>query len=454
MKMVRENQLLEICQYIVEIGIESGATAVEALAKNESQFETVIALSQISSVNQRIGTSIAIRLYIGKKMGSAFTNIPTKESAKEAVELAIAAANVTTEDAHWVDFPYPQEYPSIGGLWHKKVAEADPGELVSTTGDFIIKGSQSEPGIIIAEGGLEVYSVISAYANSNGVAHSEKGTSASLVEIAVAQTENGTTPMVLDSDMKRDLNLNIEGTVSRVANQVRLLKKPANGTTGKFKIIIHPRAYSRIFNNTLMQSVRGDNVARGKSLIADKIGDEIASKIFSIVDDGLNPTSPNTSIADDEGVPRQRTPIIENGVLQSFLWDTYWANRMDLRSTGNARRNMRQGLVEIGRTTLVIEPGVREIEDIISKLGHSYYIQDVQGAHSSNPESGDFSVVANPAILIKDGKMVGGVHGLMISGNVFELLKNIIEVAKTPIQLFSLIGPEIVIANVDVVAKD
>jgi PmbA protein len=203
-----------------------------------------------------------------------------------------------------------------------------------------------------------------------------------------------------------------------------------------------------------MQGVRGDNVARGKSMIADKIGDEIASSIFTLVDDGLYPTSPATSIADDEGVPRQRTPIIENGVLRSFLWDTYWANKMELKSTGNAKRNMRQGLVEIDSTTLVIEPGTREIEDIINEIDFGYYIQSVQGAHSSNPESGDFSVVGNPAILIENGKMVGGIDGLMISGNIFDLLKNVVEIAKTAIPLFSWIGPEIVVKDMDVVAKE
>jgi PmbA protein len=189
-------------------------------------------------------------------------------------------------------------------------------------------------------------------------------------------------------------------------------------------------------------------------MIADKIGDEIASNIFTLVDDGLYPTSPATSIADDEGVPRQRTLIIENGVLRSFLWDTYWANKMDLKSTGNATRNMRQGLVEINPTTLVVEPGTREIEDIISGIDHGYYIQGVQGAHSSNPESGDFSIVGNPAILIEKGKMIGGIDGLMISGNIFDLLKKIVEIAKKPFQLFSWNGPEIVVKDIDVIAKE
>ena len=452
--MVSETQLLELCQYIVTAGKDAGATAVEALAKYENQIDTDIELSQISSVNQRIGTGIAIRLYIGKRMGSAFTNIPDKESAKEAVDLAVAAAEVTTEDPDWADFPHPKQYASVDGLWHKDVADANPGEIVASTGDLIAKGSESEPGLIIAGGGSGAFSGVSAYANSNGVAVSEKGTGAFIVEVGIARTETSTTPMVIAYDIKRGLDLDIDGTVNKVADQIRLLKTPAKGKTGKYKVILHPQAYSQLFTYTLMQGARGDNVARGKSMIADKIGDTIASEIFTLVDDGLYPTSAATSIADDEGVPRQRTPIIENGVLRSFLWDTYWANKMDLKSTGNAKRNMRQGLVEIDPTTLVIEPGTREIEEIISEIDHGYYIQSTQGAHSSNPESGDFSVVGNPAILIENGKMVGGVDGLMISGNIFDLLKNVVEIAKTPIQLFSWIGSEIVVKDINVVAKD
>lgn len=452
--MVREKELLELCQYIVTNGKAAGATAVEALAKAETVLETDIELSQISSVNQKIGTGIAIRLYIGTKMGSAFTNIATKESVKEAVDLAIAAAKVSTEDTDWIDFPHPQAYPTIDGLWHAEVVNSNPGEIVATTGELITKGSQSEPGLVIVAGGSAAFSEITAYANSNGVACSEKGTGSFIAEAAIARTETSTTPMVIAYDIQRNLNVDLDGTVKKVAEIIRRIKTPAKGKTGKYKVILHPQAYSQLFTYTLMQGARGDNVARGKSMIADKIGDLIASEIFTLVDDGLFPIGAVTSSFDDEGVPKQRTPIIENGVLQSFLWDTYWANKMDLQSTGNAKRNMRQGLVEISPTTLIVEPGSREIDEIISEIDHGCYIQSVQGAHSSNPESGDFSVVGNPAILIENGKMVGGVDGLMVSGNIFDLLKNVVEIAKTSIPLFSWNGPEIVAKDIDVIAKE
>lgn len=452
--MTKEKELLELCNYIVSLGMKSGASAIEVLAHAQNELETDIELSEITSVNQKIGTEIAIRLFIGKRMGSAFTNIPTKESVKEAVDLAIAAAKVTTEDKDWISFPHPLEYSSIKGLWNEDVVKMNPSKIVDLTSNLITEALESEPGLIVMFGGAGASSFTSAYSNNNGVSCSERGTASYLAEGAMAQTESGATPVVIVSDVRRDLLLDLEGTIKRVANKLRICKTKVKGRTGKHTVVFHPQAYSQLFNYTLVQGIRGDNVARGKSKIADKIGDTIATELLTLVDDGITPSGAVSSIADDEGVPRQRTPIIERGVLRSFLWDTYWANKMGVKSTGNAKRSMRQGLVEISPTTLVLESGNREFEEIITDIDYGYYILNVQGAHSSNPESGDFSIVGNPAFLIENGKMIGAIDGLMVSGNIFELLKNITEIAKDPVKLFSWIGPEFVAKNIDITAKE
>ena len=218
-------------------------------------------------------------------------------------------------------------------------------------------------------------------------------------------------------------------------------------------MVFHPWAYSQILGYTLIQSVKGDNVARGKSKLDGKIGELIASEDLTLIDDGTDPRGMNSSISDDEGVPRQKTSIIENGTLKSFLWDTYWANKKGENSTGNAKRSMRQGLVEIAPSNIVVESGRRGIDEILSEIDHGYLIRNVQGAHSSNPESGDFSVVGNPAVLIENGEPKGAVHGLMVSGNVFDLLKKFVEASRDIHVLQSLIGPELVFEDVNTIAR-
>ena len=89
---------------------------------------------------------------------------------------------------------------------------------------------------------------------------------------------------------------------------------------------------------TLIPSIRGDNVARGKSALKDKVGKKIAGDNVSIADDGTLPGGLHTGRTDMEGVPKQKTPIIANGTLQGFLYDNYWGNIENRESTGNARR--------------------------------------------------------------------------------------------------------------------
>ena len=452
--MMDENSLLELCQYIVSSGQKKGAAAVEALARSNSVMKSNIELGQISSVDRKIADEIAVRVYLGQRMGSAFTNIPSRDAAEEAVDLAVTAAKATTEDKDWVALPQPEKYPVIDGLWNEAVNKCEPVKVVEMAEEFMARAVDAEPGLIPAFGGSGAVVQRSAYANSNGIAHAEKGTIAYVALTAIAQIESGVTPAIESYDIRRGLDLDLDRAVDDIAAMIRVCKRTAKGATGKHTVVMHPGAYGQLLYFTLLQAIRGDNVARGKSKIADKIGDKIASDSITVIDDGTIPRGMNTHIADDEGVPHQRTTIIERGMLRSFLWDSYWANKMGEKSTGNAKRNMRQGLVELAPTNMVVEPGKRKIQDIISEIKHGYLIRNVQGAHSSNPESGDFSVVGNPAILVEDGEMVGAVHGLMVAGNVFELLTRAMEVAETPIFIRGLIGPEIVFHDVSIIARE
>lgn len=447
-------ELLDLCKFIVNEGKRQGADAVEVQSETQNNLESNIEMGQVSSVEMTTESSFAIRVFIGKKIGSAFTNIPSKEATKEALELALAAAKATTSDDKWESLPSPSEYPSIDGLWEESVTKVEASRVAELATEIVQRSTSEEPGLIAGFGGSGTGDVINAYVNSNGVEYTGKGTIAYIYLVGVSPIESGMTPSVFALDVRRGIDLEIDRVVDELVSTIRIVKKTAQGRSGKHTIIMHPSAYGQIMQFTLLQSIRGDNVARGKSMIGDKIGEKIASELITIVDDGTDVRGINASEADDEGIPRQRTPIIENGMLRSFIWDHYWAQRMGVQSTGNAKRDKRQGLIEVATSNIIVEPGIRELEDIISDIDYGYYIRGVQGAHSSNPESGDFSVVGNPAILIENGKMVGAVHGLMVSGNIYDLLQQTVEVAKTPRNMQTIIAPDIVFKDVSIIAKE
>ncbi len=452
--MIGKDELLDLCNRIVKEGKSLGAEAIEVQAEGSKELESNIEMGQVSSVQMTSEVGIAIRVIIGKKIGSAFTNIPTKEATKEALELALAAARATTDDDNWTSLPGISSYPSVDGLWKESVTKVEASKVAELATEIVEKSTALEPGLIAGFGGSGALDYVGSYANSNGVSHAEKGTVAYIYLAGVAPTETGMTPSVFEVDFSRGIELDIDRVVDEIVSTIRIVKNTSHGKSGKHTIVMHPSAYSQLMQFTLLQSIRGDNVARGKSKIGDKLGETIASEKITIIDDGTDSRGLNASEVDDEGTPRQRTPIIEKGVLRSFIWDHYWAQRMGVKSTGNAKRNKRQGLVEVATSNIVIEPGIREVEDIISEIDYGYYIRGVQGAHSSNPESGDFSIVGNPAILIEKGKMVGAVHGLMVSGNIFDLLKQTVEVAKIQRNMQTFIGPDIVFRDVDIICKE
>ncbi len=127
---------------------------------------------------------------------------------------------------------------------------------------------------------------------------------------------------------------------------------------------------------------------------------------------------------DDEGVPRQNTLLIENGILKGFIWNDYWAKRTGNTSTGNAYYKDKANEMAIQQTNMVVNPGDFTKEELFD-IKDGYYVLGFQGVHGSNPESGDFSVVCNPAFRIRNGKISGGVTGMMMSDNIFSLIKEI-----------------------------
>jgi PmbA protein len=109
-------------------------------------------------------------------------------------------------------------------------------------------------------------------------------------------------------------------------------------------------------------------------------------------------------------------------------------------------------------TNMVIPPGKKSFEDMISDVSSGYLVKGLQGAHSSNEETGDYSVVANPAFRIVDGELTGAVHGLMLAGNAFEFFKQLEEIGNDVRPYFvggtgALITPTLKFSDVQIVAK-
>jgi PmbA protein len=166
-----------------------------------------------------------------------------------------------------------------------------------------------------------------------------------------------------------------------------------------------------------------DAVQRGRSLFADKLGEEIAGTDFVLADDGLHPDGPATAPFDGEGSPRRRTPLIEGGKLLTFLYDARTARRGERETTGNAGRGSYRTPPSVSTTNLVLEAGDATVGELVARAGDGLYVASVAGLHSGvNPVSGTFSVGATGR-LIENGELGRPVREITIASDLVSMLR-------------------------------
>lgn len=193
-------------------------------------------------------------------------------------------------------------------------------------------------------------------------------------------------------------------------------------------------------------------VQKNISKLKGKLNEPIASSIVSLVDDPFLKDGLANSSFDDEGVPTSYKEIIQDGVLKTYLYNLKTAYKDGVSSTGNGIKGSYKGTVGISSFNLYIKPSDKSFDKMIESIKEGIFITDFAGLHSGlNTISGDFSL-AGEGFYIKDGKIDRPLNQITISGNFFELLKNIKDIANDIKFSFSSVGsPSIVVEGLKVV---
>ncbi|RLG39987.1 MAG: hypothetical protein DRO05_07525 [Thermoproteota archaeon] len=451
---------LDLCRKAVEEAIKLGASEAEALVFGGRTMGSEIERGQIKSCNDITDVGIAVRAILNGSIGFAFTNILTEESAKEMANRALKAAKSSPRDENWRSLPSPKPYPSVPETYDRRVEELTSDTAVELSQRAIEAAVGAGPNVLPAFGGTQVQVVELFCVNSHGVEVYDKGTAVATYLAAMARKGAQVSPMCFEFSASRKYEVDPEWVGKEAGSLAVKSTEVGPAESGKFKVLLDPFALQSILTYTFVEAIKGDNVYRGKSAYKNKVGEEVASEILSIYDDGTLPGGLYSAKADLEGVPCQRTPIIERGVLSGFIYDNYWAKLVGKESTGNARRGggglglPGYGTVpSINPTNIVIEPGDASEEELISEVKDGYYIREVQGAHQSNPETGEFSVALAPAFRIKEGRITHAVKGVMMAGNAYEMLKKIVLMGKEARQVGNFVTPKVVVEGMTIIAK-
>ncbi|MBU7016924.1 MAG: TldD/PmbA family protein [Theionarchaea archaeon] len=412
--------MIDLCEYAVSTGDKIGADETEAQWVRNISIAVEAESRHISQASKTRNEGMRIRVIKDKALGSFFTYRMDNHSIERAVEKAATAARASDTDEHWVSLPQPRRYSRVD-VWDSALAHVSSEALLEPVMEILNVIPQD---IQVLAAGNQVTLQERACCNSNGITHYDRSALGELYIEATGKLEEGVTPAFSEFSLLRKYNPDPHRIAESVATKIALFRNQEPASPGKSKVILSPRALMMLWYFTLFKTLSGENVARGKSVFSMGEGELVASPQVTLHDNGVILEGVESREMDDEGVPRQNTLLIEEGVLKGFIWNDYWANRMDVKSTGNAHYDDRTGNMTIEQTTMVLSPGDYKQEDLFD-IKDGYYILEVQGARASTPESGDFSVLCNPAYRIRNGEITGGCTGMMISDNIYQLLHRI-----------------------------
>jgi PmbA protein len=175
----------------------------------------------------------------------------------------------------------------------------------------------------------------------------------------------------------------------------------------------------------IFEGVNGDSVYRGASFLAGKLGQQIAGSNITVIDDGTIVGGFGTSPFDGEGIPTRRTVVIENGVLKSYLLNTYTAKKLGLETTANASRGL-AGTPGIGPGNYFLQAGTKSPQQIIGNIKDGLYVTEFLGM-GVNLVTGDYSRGAS-GLWIVNGELAYPVEEITVAGNLKDIFNNISEI--------------------------
>jgi PmbA protein len=266
-----------------------------------------------------------------------------------------------------------------------------------------------------------------AVATTTGIRESGRGNSCYVSVSTLAddadETQTGFGSSVGDSPHDFNLQRAAREAADRATRLLGAVKPQSKRTT----VVLDPFVTSQ-FLSVISSTLNGENVAKGRSFFAGRLGDTVADPRITLVDDPTNPLAYTATDIDGEGLAARRNVLIENGVLTMFVHSSYSGRRMGTPSTGNATRGGFAGTPGTGCLAMQLTPGTRSQEELISSIDDGVLIQMVAGLHSGvNPVSGDFSTGAS-GMIIRNGAVAEPVREFTIASTLQRMLLDIVDI--------------------------
>jgi PmbA protein len=415
----------ELMESVLGQATAAGASGAEVLLVENESFSVQVRMREVDTLKNAREKRLGLRLFLGQHSATTATSDVSPASLARLVSDTKAMAEATPEDP----FGGMPESGSLASdlpdldLWDGAAAQLSVPERIALARSAEVAALESDPRITNSEG--------ADYRQGEGQIRFAN-TSGFYGEYRTSRTSLSMTPVAKDqSGMQRDGWYSVDRKLSRLEPADALGREAARRTlrrlgarkvaTQSVPVVFDPDTAADLLGS-VCGAVSGSAIYRGASFLAGRLGDQIAAPQCTVVDDGRLPAGLGSRPFDGEGLPTRRTVVIHDGVLQSYLLDTYSARKLALASTGNASRALGQRPT-VGPTNFCMLPGLASPAEIIRSVRRGLYVTEMIG-FGVNLVTGDYSRGA-VGLWIEDGELTHAVEEVTIAGNLRDMLQEI-----------------------------
>ena len=444
----------EIVGPAIRAARSEGADEAEAYAVQAHTWSAYVDDSKIKSVEEKRDLGIAIRVIREGRVGQSTSVVASMADVESCVRSAVRVSRLIPSDPVFKHFP-SSERP---GVWARcsdqNVHELDNQELVSILKD-VVKAAHEPGKVKVPNGILRAGRVQARTTNTNGVDVCRDST---LVYMHVTSMTEGDRPgegtEVFYSPRIRELE---PGAIGKRLKEKAKAASKAEAFSGRstLDVIIDPNELAEMMQGSVLFALSMENVNRRRSGWVSKVGEQVASKGFDLVDDPGDERGMLSTPFDDEGVPTRRKELIKDGVLRGFVNDSYNSYLSGQPMTGNGlRRSPIEPLgqwripVGVGGVNVVLRKGDKSVDDIVSATDKGLLVEKF-AAPNVHPLTGGFGLEVRCGHLIQNGRISKTIKHCLAVGNMFDALKRVRHIGNDATTTFNCILPSVSFADIE-----
>lgn len=441
------SDLQNTAHQVIERATKDGATAADVMIREDDTFSVTVRMGEVETLKEALSRSLMLRVFIGKRTATSHTSDLSAPVVERLVDETVEMARLTSEDQSGglpEEALYRSSFPDLN-LFDPAWGAMSPAERIDLAVRTEAAALAADKSITNSEGASFEYARSRVtLANSLGFNGAYEGTGAGLFCVPIAQSDQGMQRDHWMSAARHRKLLASPEEIGRISAERALRRLGARKiSTCQAPVVFDPLCARSLLSH-LFEAVSGSSIYRRSSFLVDQIGKTIASSNVTIVDDALRPAGLGSSPFDDEGVPAQTTPIIEEGVLKNYLHSAYTARKLSARPTGNGSRAS-SGVVTIGPTNFYLKGGTETPEEIIGSVDRGLYVVELIG-FGVNTVTGDYSRGA-VGLWIEKGKLTHAVQEVTIAGNLLEMLRSIEMIGNDVTFVGAIAAPTLKIGN-------